>query len=239
MKTRYLLQYYSAMKKLLITENIKTIIEKGEGILSRKDIKIFTASSGEELIEIHLIEKVDLIIADIGFKTDHQEEICPFLKGIRNDARLKKVSILTICESDKSAIEKSYDCGANSFVTKPIDISALILKIVRLINVAERVHLRVIVNVIVEARFNGRSFFANSENISVTGMLFETDEVIENGARVTCKFHLGKDLITANGHIVRSEQRDSGQYFYGVEFTELDASTKSRIEKFIKSSAGR
>lgn len=225
------------MKKLLITENIKTIIEKGEALFSRKEIKIFTASSGEELIEIHRAEAVDLIIADIGFKTGAEEEVCPYLKGIRNDARLKKVSILTICESDKSAIERSYDCGANTFVTKPVDISALILKIVKLINVAERIHLRVIVNVLVEARFNGKSFYANSENISVTGMLFETDEVIENGARVTCKFHLGKDLITASGNIVRSEQRDSGQYFYGVEFAELDASTKEKIEKFIKSSA--
>lgn len=227
------------MKKLLITENIRTIIEKGEGLLSRKDIKIFTALSGEELIEIHLIEDVDLIIAGIGFKTGGDEDICPYLKGIRNDNRYKKVSILTICESDKSAIEKSYACGANTFITKPVDISALMLKIVKLINVAERVHLRVIVNVTVEAEINGRSFFANSENISLTGMLFETDEVIENSTKVTCKFHLGKDLITANGNIVRVERRASGLYFYGVEFTELDASTESRIEKFIMSSAGK
>lgn len=227
------------MKKLLITENVKTIIEKGEGLLSRKDIKIFTALSGEELIEIHLIEDVDLIIAGIGFKAGGDDDVCPYLKGIRNDDRYKKVSILTICESDKSAIEKSYACGANTFVTKPVDISALIIKIIKLINIAERVHLRVIVNVTVEAEVNGRSFYANSENISLTGMLFETDEVIKNGANVTCKFHLGKDLITANGNIVRAERRDSGQYFYGVEFAELDPSTKVKIENFIKSSAGR
>ncbi|MEW6713481.1 MAG: PilZ domain-containing protein [Nitrospirota bacterium] len=227
------------MKKLLITENIRSIIEKGESLLSRKDIKIFTALSGEELIEIHLIEDVDLIIAGIGFKTGGDDDVCPYLKGIRNDDRYKKVSILTICESDKSAIEKSYACGANTFVTKPVDISALIIKIIKLINIAERVHLRVIVNVTVEAEVNGRSFYANSENISLTGMLFETDEVIENGANVICKFHLGKDIITANGNIVRAERRDSGQYFYGVEFTELDPSTKAKIENFIKSSAGR
>ncbi|MBI5675674.1 MAG: PilZ domain-containing protein [Nitrospirae bacterium] len=226
------------MKKLLITENIRTIIEKGESLLSRKDIKIFTALSGEELIEIHLIEDVDLIIASIGFITGGDEDICPYLKGIRNDDRYKKVSILTICENDKSAIEKSYDCGANTFVTKPVDISALILKIIKLINIAERIHLRVIVNVLVEARFNGRSFYANSENISVTGMLFETNDDVENGTKVTCKFHLGKDLITTNGNIVRAEKRDSGKYFYGVEFIELDASTKEKIEKFIRSSAG-
>jgi response regulator RpfG family c-di-GMP phosphodiesterase len=225
------------MKKLLITENIKSIIEKGEGLLTRKDIKIFTAMSGEELIEIHLIEDVDLIIAGIGMNSDG-EDFCPYLRGIRNDNRYKKVSILTICESDKSAIEKSYACGANTFITKPVDISALILKIVKLINVAERVHLRVIVNVTVLAEINGRSFYANSENISVTGMLFETDEVIENGTKVTCKFHLGKEQITADGNIVRAERRDSGQYFYGVEFTELDPSTKGKIESFIKSSAG-
>lgn len=227
------------MKKLLITENIRSIIEKGESLLSRKDIKIFTALSGEELIEIHLIEDVDLIIAGIGFKTGGNDDVCPYLKGIRNDDRYKKVSILTICESDKSAIEKSYACGANTFVTKPVDISALIIKIIKLINVAERIHLRVIVNVTVEAEVNGRSFYANSENISLTGMLFETDEVIENGANVICKFHLGKDIITANGNIVRAERRDSGQYFYGVEFAELDPSTKAKIENFIKSSAGR
>lgn len=226
------------MKKLLITENIRTIIEKGESLLARKDIKIFTALSGEELMEIHLIEDVDLIIAGIGFKTGGGEEVCPYLKGIRNDDRYKKVSILTICENDKSAIERSYDCGANTFVTKPVDISALILKIIKLINIAERIHLRIIVNVLVEARFNGNSFFANSENISVTGMLFETDEVVKNGTGVTCKFHLGKDLITASGNIVRVEKRDSGKYFYGIEFIELDAATKSRIENFIRSSAG-
>ena len=77
------------MKKILITENLKSIIEAGKTILLRKSIKLFTASSGEEILNIHKLENVNLIITDLDITGKNEEGICTVLKDIRGNNALK------------------------------------------------------------------------------------------------------------------------------------------------------
>ena len=222
------------MKKLLITENLKSIIEAGKAVLLRKGIEIFIASSAEEILNIHKRENVNLIISDLDITGKKEEGICAVLKDIRGNNALKKVSIITVCDNDTSAIAQSYACGANSFITKPIDSVELFGKIVKLIYVPQRVSLRVIVNVSMRGASNYNFFFANSENISAMGLLFVTDEVLEKDDMVTCSFFLGEDLLTTNGKVVRVDRRNPNQNLYGMQFVELSPSSKKTIETFTR-----
>ena len=53
------------MKKIIIDETIAASIGKGSSILQRKDMKLFTVKTNEEVMSIHRAERVNLIISRV------------------------------------------------------------------------------------------------------------------------------------------------------------------------------
>lgn len=61
----------------------------------------------------------DLILLDLNMPRKDGREV---LKEIKQDQKLRKIPILILTTSDADAdIDKSYDLGANCFITKPIE----------------------------------------------------------------------------------------------------------------------
>jgi response regulator RpfG family c-di-GMP phosphodiesterase len=221
------------MKKLLITDNLKSTIESGKSILRRKEVRLFTASSAEEVLNIHSSENVDLILTDFDIPGTGGDELCSILKDIRSDNELRKVSIIIICDNEQSSISRSYACGANTFITKPIDSVDLFSKTIKFLNISERLGLRVILNVTVKGQSRDKYFFANSENISNSGILFWTDVAIEEGEKIKCSFFAGGHLIATNAEVIRVDKMAPDKIFYGVHFLDLTPDLKDKIDSFI------
>jgi len=206
------------MKKIVIINSLnptEEIIEKEKHILSKTDIKIFTASSGQEALEIHRSENADLIITDLNI---HNMGINEFCATIRNDEILKKVSIIVICFDKKSATEKYKSCGINFFIIKPVNPEELLNKIKEVFNVSRRGSRRVLMKITVDVKFKDKYFYAVSRNISNSGALIETDRALERGDKLTCSFFIGSDQINVRAEIVRVIEKAPNIYWYGIKF---------------------
>ena len=218
------------MKKLLITNDIKPVLESEQNMLSRNKIEILTASSGADILRIHGDEEVDLIIMNLKMSSMDGDVVCT---TIRNSDALKKVSIIIICDNDKSEISRCQACGANAFITNPVDYKEVFRNIKKFLYVAERKDLRIIFQVFIKGEQNDRFFFANTENISNSGILLQTDEVIEKGERTTCSFFLGNDLVTLEGKIMRVLEKENNQFNYGIQFININLSTQKKLDELI------
>jgi CheY-like chemotaxis protein len=219
------------MKKLILTDSLKPIIEEESNTLSWTNIKMLYASSAEEMLKIHRAENVDLIITELDMQGMNGDEACSI---IRKDDALKKVSFTIICGDSKSAIERCLDCRANAYLTKPVDPYDLFHNIRKLMYVAERKVLRANLQVFIEGEPSDNLFFAKTENISNAGILFETDEVLNIGEKIKCTFFIGMNPISTSGKVVRVERKASSQYFYGLQFTKLAPLAQTRIGQFIQ-----
>ena len=239
------------MKKLLIADNLKTIIEKNKKVLSMEHVKIITDSSGKELLKVHSREKIrilaassgkdilnihnsentDLIITSLEMPKMDGDKVC---SAIRNNDTTKKVSFIIVCDNNKSAIKRCRTCKANAFITKPIKSQELISNIKKFLYISERKSIRAIFQVFFKGRSKEKFFFGSSENISSSGILLSTDEVLRKGAKITCTFLIGKKLTTVNGKVVRTVKAAPARHSYGIQFTDLSPTTQSRIDKFIK-----
>ena len=218
------------MKKLLITNDIKPVLESEQNMLSRNKIEILTASSGADILRIHGDEEVDLIIMNLKMSSMDGDVVCT---TIRNSDALKKVSIIIICDNDKSEISRCQACWANAFITNPVDYKEVFRNIKKFLYVAERKDLRIIFQVFIKGEQNDRFFFANTENISISGILLQTDEVIEKGERTTCSFFLDNDLITLEGKIMRVLEKENNQFNYGIQFININLSTQKKLDELI------
>jgi CheY-like chemotaxis protein len=219
------------MKKILIVDSLKTTIEKEKNILLREDIRIFTASTSEEVLKIHRSENMDLILIDLDMPKMYGDKVCSI---VRSDDALKKVSILIACFNKKPDIARCQACGANAFITKPIKSEELLRNVIKFLNITERINLRIILNIAVNYKPKNRLFFVNSENISYSGLLFETEEVLKKGDKIKSSFFIGESLINTEGKVVRVVKGEPNKNHYGVQFINLSPFSKAKIKKFIE-----
>lgn len=217
------------MKKIIIIEALRNFIEQNASVLIRHDNKIFYVKSGKEAIDVHGKEKADLIIAQLEFPDLTCEQLCTL---IRENELLKQVSILIVCSDTLSDIERCQKCGANDYITRPLSPAVLLKKIMGLLNVSERTSYSVMVKV---SSNEDNYFFCTSQNISVSGILLETDQMLKKGDRILCDFFLPNSVrIYSEGEITRVENKGNNIKEYGVRFIDLSPITESEIKAFIE-----
>lgn len=220
------------MKKVLLVNDLNTLIEKERTILNRSDIKIFTAASGEEALAVHKKEKVDLIIADLDMKGMGGDKLCSM---IREDEELKYVAIMIVCRGSESDLHRVTRCKANSHVTKPIRPLQFLENVSKLLDIPERKSYRVLLKATVNGKFDNKPFFCSSQDISATGLLLETDKALDKGDVMNCSFFLpGAERIATDTEVMRVVKSADGTLHYGVRYVGLQPAHRAAIVAFIE-----
>jgi len=222
-------------------DNVRTILEREKTMLNRKDFKVFTATSGEEAIEIHRTEKMDAIIVDQHMPGISGLEVC---RTIRNDGSMKEVSlIVALLSVDEAAVNRCIDAGANACLKKPLIKDELLETLAKYLDVPRRQSIRIIVRIKIDAKIGSDFFIANTIDVSATGLLFECDRSFTIGDTVEASFFLpgseGFQRIAARCEIMRVVPGDTeGQISYGVRFTEFEEGDEKAIADFVHKKTG-
>lgn len=225
------------MKKILLVDNVKAILERGKSMLNRKDFQVYTATSGEEALELHAKEKMDAIIIDLKMPGMSGDEVC---RKIRSAPELKKVSIIMAVLSDDPAdLELCKKSGANACLLKPLQKDDLLSILAKFLEVPRRQAIRILVKVKLDAFVGGEFFIANTVDVSATGLLFECDRELKAGDVVEASFFLpgadGFHRIVAGSQVVRVVPGEaSGTTRYGVSFQEFKEGNSGQIEEFVR-----
>jgi len=223
-----------AMKKVLIADDVKAILDKERSFLGRDDVALFTAATNDDIVLVHKKEQVNLIISLLEMPGIASEEL---YQSIRERDDLRSVSVLLLCKNEPADIERSAQCKANAVMTLPVNAAELLEKAQQLLEISWRESYRVLLSMKMEGNNKDHAFFCRSENISTSGILIETDKVLQKGDRVRCSFFLpGSKQIKASGEIVRVMPRAEGSQVrkYGVKFSPLSAGDIASIESFVE-----
>jgi hypothetical protein len=115
-----------------------------------------------------------------------------------------------------------------------VDPGELLWKASELLVVPQRKGMRALLRVSIKGLEGDTPFFAQSQNISISGMLLETDHVLRLGERMTCAFNIGHSEITVSCMVKRIEEAMSVRHRYGVKFMDCDTKSLVIIEHFVK-----
>jgi CheY-like chemotaxis protein len=223
------------MKKILLVNSLIVFNEKNKGLLNRSDFQVFTAVTGMEALQIHRKERVDLIIADLNMPGMGGDKLCSL---VRTEKELRNVSILLACRDTPEELEMVAQSAANASITKPINTGDFLEKIGQLLAVPVRKDYRVLLKAKVLGNQESVPFFCTSYNISASGILIETDRILNQGDCLTCTFFLpGASQIAIDGEAVRSMEVADGSYHYGIRFIDLAPEYRKEIERFVASLA--
>lgn len=220
------------MKKIVIADTILTILDRSNSLLRRGGIEIFAAKTAEEILDLHRQKNADIIIVDFTFPAMGGAKLCA---AVRNDASLKGTSIILACDKVHRDLPLCRNAGANAVIEKPVDPVDLYLKVSELIAIPQRRDIRVLLRVAVSSGAAGAPSFASSENISISGMLIETNLKMAPGDQVDCSFFIGHNEIKVQSRVMRVELAASGRYRCGVRFLNPDTKSMIVIEQYVKS----
>lgn len=114
---------------LLIDDERETVALLERNLIS--DFRVLKAYDGAEGLRVAASSLPDIIVCDMMMP---QLDGLEFLRALRNDKKLKhiKVIIFTGQTSDEERIA-AYDAGADAFITKPVSLKLLRVRIDRLI----------------------------------------------------------------------------------------------------------
>jgi DNA-binding response OmpR family regulator len=130
------------MKKVLVIEDSRDILDNISELLQLSNYKVFTAENGKIGIETALATKPDIIICDI---------MMPELDGygvlhiVHNHPELQHIPFIFLtARTEQSEVRKGMSLGADDYITKPFDTTDLLNAIESRLKKAEVSRLRYI-----------------------------------------------------------------------------------------------
>jgi CheY-like chemotaxis protein len=221
------------MKKIIIAESVLTSLGSNDSFFKRGNVATYTARTSEEILNIQGVRKADVIITDATLPLMGAARLCA---EIRKDDNLKKVSIIVVQSNSAESRAQTRAAQANAVIESPIDPAQLFSRISELITIPQRQDIRALLHVSVRGGEPGDTFLGITKNISISGMLIETDREMQLGEQMTCAIAISGRQIVADCTIMRKDIPSEGVFRYGVRFSNLDTKSFVIIDQFVKGS---
>ncbi len=111
--------------KILIVEDDELFAQTLEDFLEDEGFEVTIASDGESAYTINYEEQFDLLLLDVNLP---QQNGFSLLKELRADHHLTPAIYITSYR-DKESLQKGFLAGADDYLTKPVDLEELRLRI--------------------------------------------------------------------------------------------------------------
>lgn len=224
------------MPRVLLVSASDLDHELGRTILWRSSIeRIFAQSPDAGLASMRSV-RPKLVVFD-GAERDG---VLAAIQSLRADPDLRRCSVAVLSRSPTLADEDQFrEAGANVVLSGEVDPGFWDERLDSLLTVPRRREARIPV------RFDVFSRMAPDEapslgvalNISIRGLLIETDDPLDMGTRLHLAFVLpgGHSEARTVGQVAREAQVPGARPRQGVEFLILRGDARDRIQAFIES----
>lgn len=118
------------MKRILVAEDNKLILETIAHSLLREGYEIIKAIDGKECIRILEDNEVDLIITDLYMPCINGHEVISILRDERKI--ITPILVLSAAGAEDNVM-KAFDLGADDFMVKPFSLVELNIRVRKLL----------------------------------------------------------------------------------------------------------
>ena len=228
--------------KVLLVDDVRLFLEFERSFFERAGCMILTANSGEEALRLVTEEKPHIVLLDYEMPGMMGDEVC---RRIKEDELTRHVPVLIVTSHRTPQIqERCLKAGCTDFVTKPVSGRELMDKVVRILEIPYRVHMRTRVSMDVRLGVadEGSTLIGYSEDVSEGGILIEMLEPLDAGTKLRISFTLPgqEDRFDGEAEVVRvSRSRGRDRYTVALKFTGLPSAQLDRIRGYVMTEVGR
>lgn len=222
------------MKKILLVEGPHPIDGLSSALFRRRECVLLVASSGSEALEVAAADHPDLVMYDARLPDFTPEDFVRTLQGAHEDVPVIVVADIALVLRETAMLRS----GASAVLYHPLDQVALNTKVCELVGISMRRHVRTFVKMKVDATIGARTLFATISNVSLGGVLVDSEQPMKIGDIIKLSFFLpGDDVpITVISKVVRTV--GSEEQSFGCQFLDLSDSCRHRIHEFVTAADG-
>ncbi len=118
------------MKRILVAEDNKLILETIAHSLSREGYEILKAPDGKECLKILEDNAVDLIITDLYMPYINGHEVISIL---REERKINTPIMVLSAGGAEDNVLKAFELGADDFMVKPFSLVELTIRVRKLL----------------------------------------------------------------------------------------------------------
>lgn len=218
------------MPKIIVDETLLDHLAREKALFSRSEFAVIPCATKGQALTILEKEGTDLILIDFDMPEMNIEDFCA---AIRANEKLRHAFIVVASEDRKENLDRCLKCAVNALLIKPINHEELITTAMRLLHIKKREQIRVLMKIAVVGKAKD-TFYATSQNISVSGIFVESDKNISKGDKTSIIFYLRTNKIEIDGQVARKTEKTKDLFQYGIKFLSLDDESRSLIELFVK-----
>lgn len=113
--------------RVLVVDDIATNVRLLEARLSAEYFEVLTATSGQEALDTCARERIDVILLDVMMPGLDGFEVC---RRLKTDPKTHHIPVVMVTALDQPSDRLAgLECGADDFLTKPVDDIALITRV--------------------------------------------------------------------------------------------------------------
>ena len=220
-------------KTVLIADRGRSLVPAAQTVLEREHVAIVAAATAEAVLADIREAKPKLLIVGPDLPDLSIPDLC---RRIRSEPEIRGVSILVVVSLvERERASQAIEAGANAVLFRPLEAAEFDRQVGALLTVPTRKELRVLVQLRVEESKEGFFFLGHTRNLSVSGMLLETDHPLERGTAMGLRFFLpGRpNEMTAVAEVVRERKGQFGLRQYGLRFRKLGEADKIAIAEYV------
>lgn len=190
---------------ILIVDDTPENLISLKKVLEKHDFEVDTASSGEEALRKVLKNEYVLIILDVQMPGMDGFEVAEAISGY-SKAKETAIIFLSAANTETKFIAKGYSSGGLDYITKPVDMSVLLLKVKTFYRIYEqsRKLIEIQTALLAEIEFRKQAEYKKDEFISIASHELKTpltsvkgyvqllERSIDKGDIETVKKHLQK-----------------------------------------------
>lgn len=190
---------------ILIVDDTPENLISLKKVLEKHDFEVDTASSGEEALRKVLRNEYVLIILDVQMPGMDGFEVAEAISGY-SKAKETAIIFLSAANTETRFITKGYSSGGLDYITKPVDMSVLLLKVKTFYRIYEqsRKLIEIQTALLEEIEFRKQAEYKKDEFISIASHELKTpltsvkgyvqllERSIDKGDIETVKKHLSK-----------------------------------------------
>jgi two-component system cell cycle response regulator DivK len=225
--------------KILLVDDNRLFLEMEKEFLQSCSVKIYTARSGQEALDIIRMVLPDLIFMDLHMPGMDGDVCCA---AIKSDVDLKAVPVVMITSATEvEDLERCRLAGCDLILAKPVNRSIFIRTGLRFLPGFDRVELRIPCLTLVVFRMREKPHYGTSSNLSSSGIFIAFDGDVELDDMVRLSFIVpgaDDDVVEVTGRIAWKNfgtplLKHGLPRGFGVEFSSVSPQAERSIADFI------
>lgn len=222
---------------IFLPEPVREILSHPENFLGRSEYRVVAAYGHD--VELEVVRELGPSLAVIE---DGSEDAAVLCRRLKVDEATKQVILLVTAPKGSARSAFLREAGADDVMVAPFSPVELLGRIGDLLSipVSQRRHVRALFGVSFDGKSVTGTFLGNTVNISEGGMLIESDQELELGERLECRFFLPGDQkpVDVKGKVVRRAPEVQGQMpAFGVVFQSVTDEDMARLRAYVASQA--